>query len=77
MCSILNCSVYGLNPTSHRTDPFNLLQFVSQAMLFTSFSSEKIQDFKTELHKAAVGYKSQNISFLLGDPITGQGAFQV
>jgi protein disulfide-isomerase A1 len=47
-----------------------------KAMLFTSFTSDKIQDFKTELHKAAVEYKSKNISLLLGDPITSQGAFQ-
>ncbi|KAF3337745.1 protein disulfide-isomerase-like protein [Carex littledalei] len=47
-----------------------------KAMFFTSFTSNKIQDFKTELHKAAVEYKSKNISFLLGDPMTSQGAFQ-
>lgn len=46
-------------------------------MFFTSFTNDKIQDFKTELHKAAVEYKSRNISFLLGDPMTSQGAFQV
>ncbi|KAJ3700335.1 hypothetical protein LUZ61_004040 [Rhynchospora tenuis] len=47
-----------------------------KAMFFTSFKSEKLQDYKTELHKAAVEYKSKNISFLLGDPMTSQGAFQ-
>ncbi|KAJ4790340.1 Protein disulfide-isomerase [Rhynchospora pubera] len=59
--------------------PFILRFFRSpnvKAMFFTSFQSDKLEDYKTELHKAAVEYKSKNISFLLGDPITSQGAFQ-
>lgn len=46
-------------------------------MLFTNFSSDLFDDFKSKLHDVAEQFKSQGIVFLLGDIEASKQAFQV
>ncbi|KAL6634170.1 hypothetical protein ACP70R_026841 [Stipagrostis hirtigluma subsp. patula] len=48
----------------------------TKAMLFLSFSDDRIEDLKSKFCEAAKQYGAQNISFLIGDVTDAQGAFQ-
>ncbi|KAL6899781.1 hypothetical protein ACP4OV_006439 [Aristida adscensionis] len=48
----------------------------AKAMLFLSFSDDRIEAFKNQFYEAAKQYAAQNISFLIGDVTDAQGAFQ-
>lgn len=50
---------------------------VGQAMLFLSFSDERIKAFKSQIHEAARQFSANNISFLIGDVAAADRVFQV
>ncbi|XP_062223097.1 protein disulfide isomerase-like 1-3 [Phragmites australis] len=65
------------------TDPTNqkyLLKYFenagTKAMLYLSFSDDRIEAFKSQFYEAAKQYGDKNISFLIGDVTDAQGAFQ-
>ncbi|TVU29713.1 hypothetical protein EJB05_21293 [Eragrostis curvula] len=65
------------------TDPANqkyLIKYFenagAKAMLFLSFSDDRIEAFKSQFYEAAKQYGANNISFLIGDITDAQGAFQ-
>ena len=46
-------------------------------MLFLNFTGEVVDAFRSKYREVAEKYKSEGISFLLGDVEASQGAFQV
>lgn len=48
----------------------------AKVMFFVNFNDKHIDEFKSKYHDAAVSYKGQNLSFLIGDVESSQGAFQ-
>ncbi|KAK3154352.1 hypothetical protein QOZ80_2BG0189420 [Eleusine coracana subsp. coracana] len=65
------------------TDPSNqkyLIKYFenagAKAMLFLSFSDDRVEAFKGQIYEAAKQYGANNISFLIGDITDAQGAFQ-
>ncbi|GJM85248.1 hypothetical protein PR202_ga01683 [Eleusine coracana subsp. coracana] len=65
------------------TDPSNqkyLIKYFEnagvKAMLFLSFSDDRVEAFKGQIYEAAKQYGANNISFLIGDITDAQGAFQ-
>ncbi|KAJ9146287.1 hypothetical protein P3X46_028570 [Hevea brasiliensis] len=74
--SIPIVTVFNNDPINH---PYVIKFFNSpnaKAMLFTNFSSEASDSFKTKYHETAQQLKGQGIVFLLGDVEASQGAFQ-
>uniref|UniRef100_A0A2C9U1I9 Protein disulfide-isomerase n=1 Tax=Manihot esculenta TaxID=3983 RepID=A0A2C9U1I9_MANES len=74
--SIPVVTLFNNDPSNH---PFVIKFFNSpdaKAMLFTNFSHEAADSFKTKYHETAQQFKGQGIIFLLGDVEASQGAFQ-
>ncbi|XP_058786941.1 protein disulfide-isomerase [Vicia villosa] len=74
--SIPLVTIFNNEPSNH---PFVVKFFNSpnaKAMLFTNFTSESTEAFKSKYREIAEKYKQQGISFLIGDVESSQGAFQ-
>lgn len=69
-------TLFNKDPKHH---PFVVKFFNSpnaKAMLFLNFSTEQFDAFKSKYHDVASLYKGNDLSFLMGDVDSSQGAFQ-
>ncbi|MED6123471.1 disulfide-isomerase [Stylosanthes scabra] len=74
--SIPVVTVFNNDPSNH---PFVVKFFNSpnaKAMLFLNFTSDNAEALKSKYREAAEEYRSQGVSFLVGDVEASQGAFQ-
>jgi hypothetical protein len=53
------------------------LKFGVQAMLLLNFIDDRIENFKSQIQRAAKQFSANNISFLIGDVEAADRAFQV
>ncbi|MED6118637.1 disulfide-isomerase [Stylosanthes scabra] len=74
--SIPVVTVFNNDPSNH---PFVVKFFNTpnaKAMLFLNFTSDSAEALKSKYREAAEEYRSQGVSFLVGDVEASQGAFQ-
>ncbi|PON94599.1 Protein disulfide isomerase [Trema orientale] len=74
--SVPTITEFNKDPSNH---PFVIKFFNSpnaKAMLFLNFTGEVVDAFRSKYREVAEKYKSEGISFLLGDVEASQGAFQ-
>lgn len=67
---------FDANPTNHKFLERHYSTPSAKAMLFLSFSDERIEAFKSQIHEAAKQFSANNISFLIGDVATTDRVFQ-
>uniref|UniRef100_A0A0D9W569 protein disulfide-isomerase n=1 Tax=Leersia perrieri TaxID=77586 RepID=A0A0D9W569_9ORYZ len=67
---------YDADPTNHKFLERYFRTPSAKAMLFVSFSDDRIESFKSHIHEAARQFTANNISFLIGDIADADRVFQ-
>ncbi|XP_015692131.1 protein disulfide isomerase-like 1-2 [Oryza brachyantha] len=67
---------YDADPTNHKFLERYYSTPSAKAMLFVSFSDDRIESFKSQIHEAARQFSANNISFLIGDVADADRVFQ-